>query len=114
MLLSSCWSANPLQSRRYGESDARRRAVNADTPGSEIEAICRLDANAKALLAKAAEQMTLSARAYYRVLKVGRTIADLDGAGGVARVHVAEALTYRFRPAVAARAGVGGQPGFVA
>jgi len=91
--------ARDIQAKRYGDSNARRRNVNADTPGSEIEAICRLDAGAKALVGQAAEQMALSARAYYRVLKVARTIADLDGAASVARVHTAEALTYRFRPA---------------
>jgi magnesium chelatase family protein len=101
--------AREVQAKRYGESDARRRNVNADTPGSEIEALCRLDKGAKELVAKAAEQMALSARAYYRVLKVSRTIADLDGAADVARVHAAEALTYRFRPALPARA-----PGIVA
>jgi magnesium chelatase family protein len=105
--------AREIQSKRYGESDARRRAVNADAPGSEIEALCRLDAGAKALVAKAAEQMALSARAYYRVLKVSRTIADLDGAPNVARVHAAEALTYRFRPALPARPAASGQPGLV-
>jgi magnesium chelatase family protein len=96
-------AARDIQLRRYGESDARRRAVNADTPGQDIEALCNLDAGAKALVAKAAEQMSLSARAYYRVLKVARTIADLDRSTSVARVHAAEALTYRFRPALAAR-----------
>ena len=52
--------------------------------------------------------MALSARAYYRVLKVARTIADLDGAANVARIHAAEALTYRFRPAMPARTGASG------
>jgi len=56
-------AARDIKLRRYGESDARRRAVNADTPGSDIEALCQLDAGAKALVAKAAEQMSLSARA---------------------------------------------------
>ena len=102
------FAARERQSKRYGESDARRRAVNADTPGSEIEALCRLDESARALVAKAAEQMALSARAYYRVLKVARTIADLDGATTVARVHAAEALTYRFRPAMATRTSASG------
>jgi magnesium chelatase family protein len=55
--------------------------------------------------------MALSARAYHRVLKVARTIADLDGANSIARVHAAEALNYRFRPpgvaSVAQRAGSG-------
>jgi magnesium chelatase family protein len=39
--------------------------------------------------------MQLSARGYHRVLKVARTLADLDGAGAVARIHIAEALSYR-------------------
>jgi magnesium chelatase family protein len=46
-------------------------------------------------LTEAAERMRLSARGYHRVLKVARTIADLAGAEGVARAHVAEALSYR-------------------
>jgi magnesium chelatase family protein len=95
--------AREQQLRRYGEALVNRRAVNADAPGAEIEGLCGLDASARALLAKAAEQLALSARAYHRVLKVARTIADLDGATSVARVHMAEALTYRFRPAVPAR-----------
>ncbi len=66
---------------------------------------CRLDDSARALVAKAAEQMAPSASAYYRVLKVARTIGDLDGATNVARIHAAEALTYRCRPAMAARMG---------
>jgi magnesium chelatase family protein len=95
--------ARERQSKRYGDPGENRRPVNADAPSSQVDAICRTDAGARALLSKAAEQMALSARAYHRVLKVARTIADLDGADGVARVHAAEALTYRFRPAEPAR-----------
>jgi magnesium chelatase family protein len=86
------------QSKRYGEPGDNRCAINADAPGAEIEALCSPDAGARALLSKAAEQLALSARAYHRVLKVARTIADLDGATNLARVHAAEALTCRFRP----------------
>jgi magnesium chelatase family protein len=46
-------------------------------------------------LQRAAERLRLSARGYHRVLRVARTLADLDGAEGVARRHVAEALSYR-------------------
>jgi predicted ATPase with chaperone activity len=94
--------ARERQSERFGENTPNRRPVNADAPGAEIEGLCRLDDGARALLAKAAEQLALSARAYHRVLKVSRTIADLDGAGSVARVHAAKALTYRYRPAIPA------------
>jgi magnesium chelatase family protein len=48
-----------------------------------------------ALLKSAAEAMNLSARGYHRVLKVARTLADLDGADAVGRIHLAEALSYR-------------------
>jgi len=48
------------------------------------------------------------------VLKVARTIADLDRAATVARVHATEALTYRFRPDMAGRTGAAGMPGIVA
>lgn len=102
-------AAREIQSRRYGEGEAGR-AINADAPGADLEAICRPDAGARALLTQAAEQMALSARAYHRVMKVARTIADLDGAATIARVHAAEALNYRFRPpgvASVAKAGSG-------
>lgn len=104
-------AAREIQSRRYGDGAEGRRAINADAPGADLEAICRPDAGARALLTQAAEQMALSARAYHRVMKVARTIADLDDANTIARVHAAEALNYRFRPpgaTTAQKAGVGG------
>ncbi|WP_421725542.1 YifB family Mg chelatase-like AAA ATPase [Bauldia sp.] len=60
-----------------------------------IEKTAALDAPALALLKSAAEAMQLSARGYHRVLKVARTVADLDGVDAVGRVHLAEALSYR-------------------
>lgn len=92
-------AARAVQQARYESARSDRRPVNADAPGADIEAICRLDPPARALLTQAAETMNLSARAYHRVLKVARTIADLDGSERTVRLHVAEALTYRFRPA---------------
>jgi magnesium chelatase family protein len=47
------------------------------------------------LLREASDRLGLSARAYHRVLKVARTLADLDGAERVGRIHVAEAISYR-------------------
>lgn len=90
-------AARQVQDARYAAAPASRRPVNADAPGPEIEAVCSADAEAKELLVKAAEKMALSARGYYRVLKVARTIADLDGAAAVRRLHIAEALSYRFK-----------------
>jgi magnesium chelatase family protein len=53
------------------------------------------DESGRRLLAHAVERMRLSARAYHRVLRVARTLADLDGADGIKRIHIAEALSYR-------------------
>jgi magnesium chelatase family protein len=69
--------------------------TNARCAPALIEEIAALDAPAGALLRNAAEAMQLSARGYHRVLKVARTLADLDGADAVGRVHLAEALSYR-------------------
>jgi magnesium chelatase family protein len=60
-----------------------------------LEEVSRADASGMALLRDAADQMHLSARGYHRVLRVARTLADLDGAAKVGRVHLAEALPYR-------------------
>ena len=68
---------------------------NADTDGTLLAAIAQPDADGRALLARAAERLGLSARAWHRTLKVARTLADLDGADTVRRLHIAEALSYR-------------------
>jgi magnesium chelatase family protein len=68
---------------------------NAAAIGPALEEAARPDASGLALLRDAAEAMRLSARGYHRVLRVARTLADLDGADKVGRVHLAEALSYR-------------------
>jgi magnesium chelatase family protein len=74
---------------------ARGKGLNSALDLDALEALASPDAPGAALLQKAAEQLALSARAYHRTLKVARTIADLDGAGGVKRIHVAEALSLK-------------------
>lgn len=69
--------------------------LNARAEGAWLETIVALDAPAKALLARAAEANRLTARGWTRTLRLARTIADLEGADAVRRVHVAEALIYR-------------------
>ena len=69
--------------------------VNAHVPNSLIEKIVRLDSDGENLLSQAASSMRLSARGFHRVLKVSRTIADLDASETVSRHHLAEALSYR-------------------
>lgn len=74
---------------------ARAGKINAWLGHREVEASCRLGADDQALLERAVDRLGLSARAYHRVLKVARTIADLDGAADIATAHLAEALGYR-------------------
>jgi magnesium chelatase family protein len=69
--------------------------VNADAAGSWLLSHGEITPDARTLLDTAAERLGLSARAYHRALRVARTIADLDGAGGVGESAVAEALRYR-------------------
>ena len=69
--------------------------TNAQCGPALIEEIAAPDAAGLALLREASEKMGFSARAYHRVLKVARTLADLDGAETVGRIHLAEAISYR-------------------
>ena len=68
---------------------------NAQCAPAVIEKVAEPDAPAMALLRQAAEAMRLSARGYHRILKVARTLADLEGVERVGRIHLAEALSYR-------------------
>ena len=87
--------ARDIQFARYaamGLSDVR---TNAQAQGPVLEEVARADGTGLALLRDAADSMHLSARGYHRVLRVARTLADLDSAEKVGRVHFAEALSYR-------------------
>ncbi|MHB1361623.1 MAG: YifB family Mg chelatase-like AAA ATPase [Thermoleophilia bacterium] len=68
---------------------------NAGMDASQAERCCRLEPAAARLLENAIDRLGLSARAHHRILKVARTIADLDGAAGIAAAHLAEAVSYR-------------------
>jgi magnesium chelatase family protein len=87
--------ARDIQAARYAGLGLANVRVNAQANGPVLEDIARADNAGLALLRDAADSMRLSARGYHRVLRVARTLADLDGAEKVGRVHLAEALSYR-------------------
>ena len=85
-------AARLRQEQRYAGSGFR---VNADVEGTALEEVAAPDADGRDILMRAAERFGLSARGYHRVLRVARTIADLDLSDEVRHPHVAEALAYR-------------------
>ena len=90
--------ARQAQHDRYAGHDAVGSLTNARVPPALLEKVAKPDEQGAALLAKAIEALNLSARGYHRVLRVARTLADLDQAEVVGRVHIAEALAYRRAP----------------
>src|SRR5487761_358928 len=87
--------ARDIQLERYAALGLENVRTNAQAHGPVLAEVARADATGLALLRDAADSMHLSARGYHRVLRVARTLADLDGAEKVGRVHFAEALSYR-------------------
>jgi magnesium chelatase family protein len=89
-------AARARQRARYETSPAERRIrTNAEVDGELLDEVAAPDPAGRTLLQRAAERLRLSARGYHRVLRVARTLADLEGAATVARHHIAEALSYR-------------------
>ena len=89
------WSARERQTRRFIENPAVN--CNADMGPAEVASFCAVEPAAEPLLKAASERLQLSARAFHRVLKLARTIADLAGCETIGSAHVAEALQYRPR-----------------
>lgn len=88
-------AARAIQRDRFAALGLKGVLTNAQCAPAMIEQVAAPDRAAMALLHSAADAMKLSARGYHRVLKVARTLADLDGADAVGRIHLAEALSYR-------------------
>jgi magnesium chelatase family protein len=89
--------ARAVQQERFAKLGKPGILVSGDMGPAEVQAFCPVDEAGTRLLRAAMQQMNLSARAYHRVLKLGRTIADLSGEAGVQVHHLAEALQYRPR-----------------
>ncbi len=87
-------AARQIQADRYAEADPPVR-TNAEVDGALLEEVAAPDEAGRKLLAEAADRLKLSARGYHRVLKVARTLADMEAEPNVRRLHVAEALSYR-------------------
>jgi len=88
-------AAREIQRERYLRAGHPEIFTNAAASATLIEQVVDPDKESRTLLLQAAERFSLSARAYHRVLKVARTLADLAGSEKVARPHIAEALSYR-------------------
>ncbi len=90
-------AARDIQRKRFSIVPVTDRPVrtNAEADGTLLEEVAAPDTEGRKLLTEAAERMKLTARGYHRVLRVARTLADLDGSDHVRRIHIAEAVSYR-------------------
>jgi len=90
-------AARQVQEQRFVKWGKPGVLVNSDMGPAEVQTFCAIDEAGRNLMRAAMQQMNLSARAYHRVLKLSRTIADLGGAERIQVHHLAEALQYRPR-----------------
>ena len=88
-------AARDIQNKRFTNGKATDIVCNADMRIGEIREFCQLQEEGQSLMRAAMSQLQLSARAYHRILKLARTIADLAGSEDIQSVHLAEALQYR-------------------
>jgi magnesium chelatase family protein len=93
---SSAVRARVLAARERQLGRSTRARVNANLTGPELKKVAPLDAACRRLLERSAERLHMSARAFHRVIRVSRTIADLAGVDTIALEHLGEALQYRF------------------
>ncbi|MBT7954533.1 MAG: ATP-binding protein, partial [Rhodospirillaceae bacterium] len=87
--------ARNIQRQRFLQIGNTELRTNAEADGNLLEKIAAPVNEGRVLLTEATEKMRLTARGYHRILRVARTLADLDGYDEIGRVHIAEALAYR-------------------
>src|SRR5689334_18385724 len=88
-------AAREIQNKRFANGGSSDIVCNADMRVGEVRQFCQLQAEGQSLVRSAMSQLNLSARAYHRILKLSRTIADLAGSEEIQSAHFAEALQYR-------------------
>jgi magnesium chelatase family protein len=88
-------AARDIQNKRFSNGETKDIVCNADMRIGEVRQYCQLQAEGQSLMRAAMSQLQLSARAYHRILKLSRTIADLAGSEEIHSPHLAEALQYR-------------------
>jgi magnesium chelatase family protein len=88
-------AARDVQNKRFANGTANDIVCNADMRVGEVRQFCQLQAEGQSLMRSAMSQLNLSARAYHRILKLSRTIADLASSEEIQSAHLAEALQYR-------------------
>jgi magnesium chelatase family protein len=91
-ILARVLKARELQNQRFSSS---RIYANAQMNNRQIRQVCKIDTESSALLERAMDKFGLSARAHARILKIARTLADLEGSTHIKTPHVAEAIQYR-------------------
>ncbi|MDP1908251.1 MAG: ATP-binding protein, partial [Hyphomicrobium sp.] len=88
-------AARTRQRQRFAAQGVTTMRTNAELNGQLLDQMATPDSAGLALLRQAADTLKLSARGFHRVLRVARTLADLDDAEQISRIHIAEALSYR-------------------
>jgi magnesium chelatase family protein len=91
-ILARVLNAREFQNKRFQKAGIH---ANADMNSRQIKQFCKIDGDSSVLLEKAMDKFGLSARAHARILKIARTIADLEGSSNIKALHVAEAIQYR-------------------
>ncbi len=88
-------AAREIQTERYQAMGLEGVCCNAEVDGEALEEVATVDRAGKEILAQAIEVMRLTARGYHRILRVARTLADLEGCAEIRKIHISEALSYR-------------------